>query len=225
MQEHEFREGDIFYTYYGENYRLYKLLKTDEAAETFHVLCYAPLDHEPTLSDLHQLKVSVYHVPIHRESFHDTTFLMNSPVTEDELVGYYEYERQAEEDFEEAIRKATAHYKTAYDLTDEGKTEEAIEEYTAAINLIPTFYEALDNRAFCKMDLERWREAIVDFELSLQVHPDSLLAEFSIGECYYRLGEFAKAKEQFEKCVKIDPTHELSQEFLIKSAELMNREN
>lgn len=225
MHEHEFREGDVFYTFYGEEYRVYKLLKTDEAGETFHVLCYAPLKQAPTLSDLQDLQVSIYHVPIHRESFHDTTFLLNVPVTEDELIGFYEYERQTEADFEDAIRIATAHYKTAYDLTDEGKIDEAIEQYSAAINLIPTFYEAIDNRAFCKMDQGRWRDAIEDFQLSLQVHPDSLLAEFSIGECYYRLGEFAKARDQFEKCTKIDPSHELSQEFLVRSSEMMFKEN
>jgi tetratricopeptide (TPR) repeat protein len=73
------------------------------------------------------------------------------------------------------------------------------------------------------MDLGRWRDAIEDFQLSLQVNPDSLAAEFSIGECYYRLGEFAKAKEQFGKCLQIDPAHVISREFLVKSQELMDK--
>jgi tetratricopeptide (TPR) repeat protein len=221
--DHEFREGDIFYIHYDDHYNVYKLLKKDEAEETFHVLCYEALDKEPGLSDIHQLEVSIYHTPVHQESFEDAVFLINSPVTDDELIGYHEYQRLNETDFEQAIQKATHYYKLAYELTDEGKLEEAIENYTSAINLVPTFHEAIDNRAFCKMDLGRWSDAINDFQLSLQVNPGSLLAEFSIGECYYRLGDFAKAKEQFEKCVKIDPHHQVSRDFLVKCEELMRQ--
>jgi tetratricopeptide (TPR) repeat protein len=223
MQRHEFREGDIFYVHYDHQYHVYKLLEKDEAGETFHVLCYFALENEPALSDIHQLEISAYHTPVHKESFTDAVFLINTPVTDDELIGYHQYQRSGENDFEESIQKATHHYHVAYNLTNEGKFEEAIQEYTTAINLAPAFYEAIDNRAFCKMDLGRWRDAIEDFQLSLQVNPDSLAAEFSIGECYYRLGEFAKAKEQFGKCLQIDPAHVISREFLVKSQELMDK--
>lgn len=225
QMKHEFREGDIFYVHYDDQYYIYKLLKKDDAEETFHVLGYIPIAEEPTLNALHELEISFYHTPVHPESFHEAVFLINTTVTDDELIGYYEYQRLNENDFEEAIQKATHYYKLAYDLTDEGKLEEAVKNYTTAINLVPTFYEAIDNRAFCKMDLARWNEAIEDFRLSLQINPGSLLAEFSIGECYYRLGEFAKAREQFQKCLEIDPNHEVSREFLLKSEELMKRSN
>lgn len=220
---HAFEEGDVFFIHYDEIYHVYKLLKKDEAEETFHVLCYKAVDEEPTLISLHQLEVSIYHAPVHQESFQDAVFLINSPVTDDELIGYYEYQRDNDSDFEAAMQKATHYYRMAHELTDEGKFEDAINHYTMAINLVPTFYEAIDNRAFCKMDLERWSDAITDFQLSLQINPGSLLAEFSIGECYYRLEEFAKAKEQFEKCIQIDPHHQLSKDFLVKSEELLNR--
>ena len=216
-------EGDIFYIRYDQQYHVYKLLKKDEAEETFHVLCYKALADEPTLTMLHTLEISVYHAPVHQESFEDAVFIINSPVTDDELIGYFEYQRAGEEDFEQAMQQATHYYHIAYEQTDEGKFEEAIHNYTKALSFVPTFYEAMDNRAFCKMDLERWKEAIEDFQLSLQINPGSLLAEFSIGECYYRLGEYAKAKEQFQKCVKIDPNHQVSQEFLVKTQELIDR--
>jgi tetratricopeptide (TPR) repeat protein len=225
MDQHEahiLKEGDIFYTEYENKFHVYKLLREEEAEETFHVLGYTPVDDEPTLDMLHQLEVSYYHAPIHRESFSDTYFLINIPVTDDELIGFYEYQKQMDQHFEDIAAKATEHYQQAYQLTDEGKLEEAIVAYSQAIELLPTFYEAIDNRAFCKMDLGRWSDAIEDFKLSLQVNPDSLLAEFSIGECYYRLSDYANAKLQFEKCIKLDPSHEISKEFLLKSEELMN---
>jgi tetratricopeptide (TPR) repeat protein len=218
---HHLQEGDIFYTKYDGQYHVYKLLRRDHEGETFHVLGYAPLNEEPGLSKLGELEVRFYHAPIHQESFSDTTFLINEEVTEDELIGFYEYQKSMDSQFEEIAKEATAFYQQAYLLTDEGKYEEAIAIYSRAVDLIPTFHEAIDNRAFCKMDLGRWRDAIEDFRLSLQVNPDSLLAEFSIGECYYRLGEYEKARDQFQRCLQIDPFHQVSKDFLIKAEELI----
>jgi len=221
-ETHELKEGDVFYTEYDGKYHVYKLLRREEAEETFHVLGYTPVSEEPTLDVLHLLEVSYYHAPIHHESFNDTYFLINTPVTDDELIGFYEYQKQMDNEFEIIANKATDHYQQAYQLTDEGKHTEAIEAYSKAIELLPTFYEAIDNRAFCKMDMGRWSDAIEDFKLSLEINPDSLLAEFSIGECYFRLGEFVKAKEQFEKCVRLDPSHTVSNDFLIKTIDIIN---
>jgi tetratricopeptide (TPR) repeat protein len=215
-----FNEGDIFYTQYDGKYHLYKLLRRDDEMEGFHGLSYTPLEELPGQHGLDGLEVMIYHSPIHRESFRGAKLLGNSPVTDDELIGYYEYLKRMEEDFEDSVQHATEHYHEAYRLTDEGKHEAAIEAYSKAIELVPTFFEAIDNRGFCKMDLGRWRDAIEDFRLSLEVNPDSLLAEFSMGECYYRLGDFHQAKAQFEKCVKLDPAHQVSKDFLLKSEEM-----
>jgi tetratricopeptide (TPR) repeat protein len=64
------------------------------------------------------------------------------------------------------------------------------------------------------MDLGMWQEAIEDFTLSLSVNPISLLAEFSIGDCYMRLSEYELAMEQFKKSLLIDPLHQPSNDFL-----------
>ncbi|MNY05221.1 Tetratricopeptide repeat protein [compost metagenome] len=61
-----------------------------------------------------------------------------------------------------------------------------------------------------------WHEAIADFQLSLVQNPVSLLAEFSIGECYFKLGDFNQAKQQFEKAHAIDPDHPAPNQFLEK---------
>jgi tetratricopeptide (TPR) repeat protein len=218
----ELKEGDIFYTYYDGQYHLYKLLKHDASMDAYHVLSYKPLPELPGKYSIDVLEVNIYHLPMHKESFVGAKFLTHTVVSADDLIGYHTYFDSMEEDYDEAAHKATEYYHEAYTLTDQGRLEEAITVYSKAIELIPEFFEAIDNRAFCKMDLGRWSDAIEDFKLSLKVNPDSLLAEFSIGECYYRLGEFAKAKEQFEKCVKLDPAHQVSKDFLLKSEELMN---
>ncbi len=217
----ELQEGDVFYTRYDNKFHLYKLLKHEPEIGAYHVLSFKPVDELPGKYAIDGLEVNIYHLPMHKESFAGATFFTHSDVTADDLIGYHTYLNEMQEDFDEAAKRATEYYHEGYTLTDQGKLTEAIDAYSKAIELIPEFYEAIDNRAFCKMDLGRWRDAIEDFMLSLQINPDSLLAEFSIGECYYRLGEFAKAKYQFEKCVKLDPNHQVSKDFLLKSEELM----
>jgi tetratricopeptide (TPR) repeat protein len=136
------------------------------------------------------------------------------------MEGYFEYIKQTQ-NFDEVVKYANQFYQEAYRLTNEKQYEAAIEQYTRAIDLMPVFYEAIDNRAFVKMDLGRWDEAIADFELSLTVEPDSVLAVFSIGECHYKMKDYATSKGFFERALAIDPAHVHSRAFLIKAKQLL----
>ena|SRR6478609_4665321 len=120
---------------------------------------------------------------------------------------------------EDLVTQAKHFYKEGYRLTDLKHYDEAIENYSKAIDLIPGFYEAIDNRAFCKMDMGRWKEAIDDFRLSLMINPKSFVAEFSIGECYLKSGEYKSAVNQFEKAIEIDPSQQIAHDFLKNAKE------
>jgi tetratricopeptide (TPR) repeat protein len=219
MKKKVFEEGDIFYSYYGNKYHLYKLLKHDKESNTYHVLCYTDLDRLPKSDELKALEVQIYHTPIDKDGFENPEFLFNELVTAQDLIGYHEFLRQTHS-IEFVATTANEYYQRALRLTDEKKHELAIDEYSKAIDLVPQFFEAIDNRGFCKMDLAEWTDAIEDFKTSLSLNPNSLLAEFSIGECYLNLGDGKKAKEQFEKAIAIDPTHQPSHDFLKKAIEL-----
>jgi tetratricopeptide (TPR) repeat protein len=199
----QFLEGDIFYTTINNTYYTYKMLVIETEYEGYHVLTYDPIDHLPSINDIVNLKVRAYHAPFDKKAFRNAIVLTNLPVKSGDLIGYHEYLKQISEP-QNYFPIADKYYQTGLLLTDNKKHNEAIDSYTKAINLFPNFFEAIDNRAFCKMDLALWTEAIADFELSLQVNPISFLAEFSIGECYFRLGDYQKAKTQFEKAHQID---------------------
>jgi tetratricopeptide (TPR) repeat protein len=219
-RQRNFSEGDIFYTQYSNQYHIYKLLVFDNDFDCYHVLSYQPVKTLPNIENVSDLEVFVYHSPIDKNGFKDAKLLTTAKVTCDDLIGYHEYLRQTQEP-NYYIPIANQYYQAGLILTDEKKHYDAIDAYSKAVDLVPNFFEAIDNRAFCKMDLGLWTEAIEGFHESLEVNPKSLLAEFSIGECYLKLGNYQKAKEQFEKAIKIDPTHQALRDFLKKVNELL----
>lgn len=208
-----FQEGDIFYTAIDQKYHLFQLLRIEEASNTFHVKVFEATTTLPTVDQLEQLTVQIYHVPIAADGFKEPNLLLNKAVNDNDLSGYFEYIKQTQHT-EEIIKYAKSFYKQGYDLTTQQKHLEAVKKYDKAIDLIPGFFEAIDNRAFCFMDLGQWKEAIEGFHQSLEVNPNSFLAIFSIGECHLKLKEYPKAVEYFEKATVINPNYPKTKEFL-----------
>ena len=217
-----FSVGDIFYVQADGKYLLYKLLAVDVDSECYHVLTFSPLDSVPTSADIDNLLIFAHHSPFDKKAFLDAILLANKPVRVDDLVSYHEYLRQTQSpDYCAFI--ANNYYLAGLQLTDKRKHYEAIDSYSKSIDLLPHFFEAIDNRAFCKMDLGLWAEAIEDFKLSLQQNPNSVLAEFSIGECYFKMGDFQNAKRQFEIAHNIDPSDQSPRLFLEKVNEILKQ--
>ena len=213
--ETEFSPGDVFYTQHDNQYHLRKLLVFDKEFECYHVLAYKPLDNLPDKEALDTLEVFAYHLPINKSGFTDPVLIANTKVVAENLIGYHEYLKQTQiPDY--YIPIAGQYYSEGLRLTDEQQLTDAIDAYSKAVDLFPSFYEAIDNRAFCQMDLGLWEEAIEGFEQSLAVNPVSMLAEFSIGECYLNLGDYFKAKTQFEKAIALDPENQIPIDFLQK---------
>lgn len=211
----DMRAGDLFYVLRDGAYHTYKLLVNDAAFSCYHVLAYEPQDVAPVPREVGNLKISIFHLPVDAGGFENPVVMGNMSVTAYELSGYHEYLRQTQEP-KSYTALAIDYFNHGLFLTDEQKHEEAIDSYSKGVDLFPLFYEAIDNRAFCKMNLGQWDAAIEDFTRSLQVNPVSVLAEFSIGECYLRLKRYEDAKAQFEKALAIDPEHQLSKDFLAK---------
>lgn len=217
-----FQAGDIFYTEKEGQFSLFKLIKHDAEFQTYHLKIYAAVDALPQEEELAKLAVLAYHAPIDENGFENPQLLYSSTIEEDDLIGYLEYIKQTG-NIDEVIQYASKYYQEAYQLSSQKEHEKAIEKYSKAIELIPNFFEAIDNRAFCKMDLGLWEAAVEDFNLSLKANSDSFLAIFSIGECYFKSAEYTKAKEYFEQAAVIDPNHQLPKQFLAKTIEQLKK--
>lgn len=234
-KEGEFREGDVIYIKRAEEYWPYKILRIEtwpDNSKVWHVRVYEKINYQPSPDDVKKFEVFSHHGP-HSSFEKEANFIINLPVTEEELSGYYSYRkhtdfiRYAEETgqtVEDLAKKAHHYYALGNKLADEHKLEDAIEAYAEAVDIFPTLYEAIDNMGCAKMDLALYGSALWDFRQSLNVAPDMPIAQSNLAICYYRLGQYSKAQEEFEKYIKLQ-NDALGQEYLAKIRIKMSQTN
>ncbi|MFX0099780.1 MAG: tetratricopeptide repeat protein [Candidatus Hodarchaeota archaeon] len=228
-KEPRFKEGDILYAETDNEYNVYKILKLEYINDEFfcyHVLSYRPIKDMIGIEDVEKLDVFVMHSPI--ATMEGCQLLGNIPVEEGELYGYYTYlkmtdfPRYAEETgqvIEEIVEESLKYFNAGNAFCKEERFEKAIVEFSKAIDLLPHFHEAIDNRGLTYMDLGDLDNAIRDFDLSLSYKPDNTIAIFSIGECFFKMGMLEEAERQFEDVLEIDPDDALAMEWLDKTKE------
>ena len=204
------KKGDVLAYRNANAWRTVWVLEVDpwpDGTSVAHCLSYQQLDEKPTVESLKHAEVLIWHSPIDADGVSQGSELIgNRQPAEDDLVGFAEYLKLTDfprylelmgQDGQEIVRQANAHYLRGNELCEQGRKEEGIAEYDAAVELFPLFFEAIDNRAFTRMELGNFQEALDDFEQSLQVNPDGEAAFFSKGECLMRLGELAAAEAIF----------------------------
>lgn len=138
--------------------RILELDVWPDSSLTAHCMTYHHASEKPDLDSLKDLKVFIGHAPIAATSFeYGWERIGNEPVLPQHVFGFVEYLKQTDfqryatytgQDIEDIVSRANAHYSAGYALGTEGKTQEAIREYSAAIDLFPLFFEAIDNRGF-----------------------------------------------------------------------------
>jgi Flp pilus assembly protein TadD len=94
---------------------------------------------------------------------------------------------------------AEVHYFTALDAMAEGRQEEALAEYQAAVAADPTFTEAMHGLARALQNLERFDEAIVVALKITELDPDDVLAHTSLSVLYHHKGMIAEAEAEGAK--------------------------
>lgn len=188
-----------------------KILRVDPD-QAYHVLLYQLTANEPTMAEVASLDVWAYHVPI--ASLSDARRLGSSPVVMRELVGFHEFLKQTDfkryatetgQSTDALIAQANSAMDEGNRLKHAGNALAVIEKYTEAVDCFPLYFEAIDNRAFARMDLGDWDGAIADFKESERENEPTIVTIFSIGECHLKAGRFDEARVQFTRCVERDP--------------------
>jgi len=224
------KPGDLIVQQKTSGWTAIKILLVDpwpDGSSSAHCLLYEEAFDKPTVESLNQAKISCWHAPINAGSFSEGWELIgNQTPTSDDLTGFIGYLKLT--NFpryvqftglnpNEIVRKSGEHYRRGCQLGDQGKKLEAIAEYSAAIDIFPLLYEAIDNRAFTYMELGQMREALCDFEQSLTVNPNGFSAFFSKGECLMKLGDLTAAEAIFQEGQSRFPEkHDIFTRFLEK---------
>ena len=91
---------------------------------------------------------------------------------------------------------AEQHFYSALDLFEQGKREEAIVEYEAAVAADPTFSDALHGLARAYQDVGRYDEAIDVARRLSALDPEDILPHTSLSILYQKKGMIAEAEAE-----------------------------
>ncbi len=84
--------------------------------------------------------------------------------------------------------------------------EEALRDFTRAIEANDNFSTALLGRSYVYSRLERQREAIADLDEALRINPRLVFAWFNKGVILYNLGDYTSAMQAFAEAIRLDPS-------------------
>jgi tetratricopeptide (TPR) repeat protein len=102
-------------------------------------------------------------------------------------------------------RGAEWHWDMGTMLVQQGKVQEAIEQYEQALRLKPDFAEVHDDLASALVQTGKIKDAIAHFEQALQIKPDSIEAHNNLGIALMGQGRLREAMEQYEQALRIEP--------------------
>lgn len=100
---------------------------------------------------------------------------------------------------------ANPHHEMAYQLSKEGKLEEAIEAFEKAIELNPYSADIVSDRGVAYIHLNKKEEALTDFNSAVEMQPDY---SFRYSARAYALDYFGQTEEaiaDYEKAIELDP--------------------
>ncbi|QIF05650.1 tetratricopeptide repeat protein [Roseimicrobium sp. ORNL1] len=213
------REGDLDCFQSEGGYTVTKLLKIEriEAEDgqpptvIHHMLFYTPSPTMPTLSEVGSLQVGIWHAPGSPDDPNEPeserpVHLGNKPVTAEDLQGYHTYLAMARG---EHVQAALGAYRRGIEYSDQGRLQEAISAYGEAVEYVPQFFEALDNRGLIHAHLGLVEEAKEDFLQSIAASDtdENPLPHFKLMECLFDLEDQPAAREKFMECQRRWPDH------------------
>lgn len=85
------------------------------------------------------------------------------------------------------------------------KYNEAIADFTKALELKPDYAEAYLNRGTVYDELKKYNEAIADYSKAIELKPDYDLAYNDRGLTYYHLQKYEEAIDDYKKTIQINP--------------------
>lgn len=205
-----FRSGDVFFQEENGDYTVYKVIQPDE--NRLYVKVYWPVVIEPTAENRKSLDLRTACEAKQIADLQQVVLLTNEPVSVEELEEYANFKR-IETGLKQRAENLVLILKRGEALLQEGKTEEALSQFTEATSYSKYDHRIFDYRGYCLLKLGRYSEAIADFEHSLTIQPDGKDTLFYCARAYYQTKQFEKAEEKILQLKTIDPTYKRLSDF------------
>ena len=105
----------------------------------------------------------------------------------------------------EPALSAEEYFRMGNECFNFGDYSEAIENYSAAIELEEDCAIAYNNRSYAYVKLEKYDEALSDAERAIHFRPDKADYYDTLGCAYMGLKNYSKAIEAFDQAIKLNP--------------------
>ena len=89
---------------------------------------------------------------------------------------------------------------------DEGRLQDAMDEYSKAIEIYPENAGAYYNRGYIYNDLGQHEKAIEDYDKAIELEPNLVKAYNNRGYVYNDLGQYEKAIKDYDKAIELEPS-------------------
>ncbi len=100
---------------------------------------------------------------------------------------------------------AERHFHTAIQFERDGNTENAIEEYKAAIKEYPDYFEAHYNLGRLYLDRQGYGEATTELRTAVNLKPEDANAHNNLGLALKHNGDLNGALAQYQEAVRLNP--------------------
>ncbi|MDB6122379.1 MAG: repeat-containing protein YrrB [Pedosphaera sp.] len=100
-----------------------------------------------------------------------------------------------------------AHNNWGLDLAKEGRVQEAIAHYEAALRIKPDQIEARVNLGSALLDSGRLDDAMTHFQEAIKINPQSAVAYYNIGNTLDRQGKPQDAMAYYRKALQFNPSY------------------
>ena len=104
--------------------------------------------------------------------------------------------------------KAEEHFYQGIEYTRQGDNSSAIDEFTKAIEIDPTYHFAYYNRALAYYRIGNLESSLVDYNKAIELQPDNVYWTLERGFLHIKLGDKDKAIIDLEKAQELGVPYE-----------------
>jgi tetratricopeptide (TPR) repeat protein len=107
--------------------------------------------------------------------------------------------------------EAEEHFYQGIEYTSQGNNDSAMDEFTKAIEIDPTYYFAYYNRALAYYRIGDLESSLMDYNKAVELQPDNVYWTIERGFLYMKLGDREKAIIDLERSQELGVPYEYSQ--------------